>query len=129
MARDPHAGLSAREREILNILYRLGSASAEEVLSEMERPPSNATVRSTLRVLEEKGRVSHSRDGQRYVFEPVAPGEAVRGPALGHLVRTFFQGSRADAVAALLDAEGASLTPEDRTRIVELIQRLEEGDT
>ena len=87
---DPHAGLSAREREIMDIVFRLRQATAVDIRRQMSVPPTNATVRSTLRVLETKGWVEHSRDGARFVYGPVVSRERVKSKALGHLVRTFF---------------------------------------
>src|SRR6185369_10665131 len=93
--------LTRRERQIMDILYRRGKATAHEVLEELADPPSYSAVRALLRLLEERGHVKHTQEGQRYVYAPaVARGDARRS-ALAHLVRTFFAGSIEQAVASL----------------------------
>src|SRR5687767_14639560 len=92
-----------REREIMDILHRRGRATAQEVLDELAEPPSYSAVRTHLRLLEERGHVKHTVDGQRYVFAPVVARADARKSALSHLVKTFFAGSVEDAVAALVD--------------------------
>jgi predicted transcriptional regulator len=96
--------LSRRERQIMGVIYRLGRATAAEVLAELEDPPSYSAVRAHLRILEEKGHVRHEQDGPRYVFLPTLPREQARDSALRQLVQTFFEGSTSQAMAALLDA-------------------------
>jgi predicted transcriptional regulator len=113
--------LTRREREIMDILYRRGKATAHEVLDELADPPSYSAVRALLRLLEERGHVKHTQDGQRYVFAPaVARGDA-RKSALSHLVKTFFAGSVEDAVVALVDR--SKLSPEELDRLSEVIDR------
>ncbi len=113
--------LTRREREIMDILYRRGRATAHEVLEELADPPSYSAVRALLRLLEERGHVKHTQDGQRYVFAPaVARGDA-RKSALSHLVKTFFAGSVEDAVAALVDR--SRLSSEELDRLAEVIDR------
>lgn len=121
---DPLAGLSAREREVMDIVHRLGSATAAEVRSAMHDPPTDATVRSVLRILEDKGWLAHSRDGARYVYEPVASGVGVRKQALRHVVKTFFEGSPSEAVSALIGS-GKRMSKAERERIAELLKELE----
>jgi BlaI family transcriptional regulator, penicillinase repressor len=119
----PHSALSRRERQIIDILYRLGRATAGEVMEELPGEPSYSTVRTQLRVLEEKGHVRHDEQGLRYVYVPAVPRHAARKSALRHLVDTFFDGSAEKTVAALLGGESARLNDEELDRIAELIAR------
>src|ERR1700746_705263 len=102
MVKTVHTALSRRERQIIDILYRRGRATAADVMAELPGQPSYSTVRTQLRVMEEKGHVRHEEDGQRFVYVPTAPRRTVRKSALKHLVDTFFDGSAEQAVAALL---------------------------
>ncbi len=104
-AQDPF-DLSRRERQALEILYELGSATAAELHERLPDPPSYSSVRSILRLLEEKGRVEHEKDGPRYVYRPTLARDDARLHALRSLLQTFFAGSTQEAVAALLDDEG-----------------------
>ena len=97
--------LSRRERQIMDSIYRRGRATAAEVLEDLPDPPSYSAVRALLRLLEEKGHVRHEQDGPRYVFLPTVARDRARKSALKHVVRTFFDGSPTDAVAALLDGD------------------------
>ena len=113
--------LSRRERQILDILYARGRATAAEVQAALPDPPSYSSVRALLRILEEKGHVRHEADGPRYVFSPrLAPSRARRS-AVRHLLDTFFNGSSGDAVVALLDESAKTLTPEQLARIESII--------
>src|SRR3954465_4300520 len=114
-------GLSRRERQIMDVIYRRGRATAAEVLDDIPDPPSYSAVRAMLRLLEEKGHVRHEQDGPRYVFLPMVNRDRARKSALKHVVRTFFDGSATDAVAALLDAD-AKLTEKDLDRLSVMIQ-------
>lgn len=118
----PESGLSRREREVMEIVYRLGRPTAIEVQEAMADPPSNAAVRSTLRILVEKGHLVHEYDGPRYVYYPTVPAEAAGRTALDRLLSTFFDGSPEGALTALLQ-RGAPLTPEAKARLKELIDR------
>jgi predicted transcriptional regulator len=118
-----HAVLSRRERQIMDILFRRGRATAAEVMEELPGDPSYSTVRTQLRVLEEKGHVRHELDGVRFVYMPVLARQAARKSALRHLVATFFDGSSEQAVAALLGGEGARLTDEQLDRIAAMIAK------
>jgi BlaI family transcriptional regulator, penicillinase repressor len=111
--------LSRRERQIMDILYERGSASANDVLEELPDPPSYSAVRAMLRVLEQKGHVRHEQDGPRYLYRPTVPRETARERALSRLVRTFFEGSAEGAMAALLDGE--ELGPEALDRLAQRI--------
>lgn len=126
MARTYSLELSRREREILEILYRLESASAAEVLQAMADPPSYSAVRAHLRILEEKGHVSHSRQGQRYIFAPTVPREKARRSALRGLLRNFFSGSREEVVATLLEMSPDDMSDDELARLAELIDRARE---
>ena len=123
MAGTLHTVLSRRERQIIDILYRRGRATAAEVMAELPGEPSYSTVRTQLRVLEGKGHVRHEQDGQRYVYTPAVPRRTVRRSVLKHLVETFFDGSVEQAVAALLGGEGSRLTDEQLDRIEDLIKK------
>ena len=117
-ANDP---LSRRERQILDILYAKGSATAAEVKDSLPDPPSYSAVRALLRILEEKGHARHETEGTRYVYLPSVPRESARNSALTRIIQTFFEGSAAQAAAALVDS--GSLSDEDLTRLSELIDR------
>lgn len=115
--------LSRRERQILDILYAQGRATAAEILAALPDPPSYSAVRALLRVLEDKGHVRHEADGPRYVYMPRVSRDKARRSALKHLVETFFSGSQADAAAALLDPSASTLSREELDRIESLIVR------
>src|SRR5437870_10327368 len=117
----PHRAheLSRRERQIMDILYRRGRATAGDVMGDLPGDPSYSTVRTQLRVLEEKGHVRHDEDGLRYVYLPVLARHTARKSALRHLVDTFFDGSAEKAVAALLGGEGSKLSEDELNRIAE----------
>ncbi|HXK03367.1 MAG TPA: BlaI/MecI/CopY family transcriptional regulator [Verrucomicrobiae bacterium] len=123
MAKSGHRNLSRRERQIMDILYRFGRASAQEILDAMPDPPTYSAVRAKLRVLEEKGHVRHQEEGLRYVYVPVVAREAARKSALRHMVSTFFEGSVQDTVAALLDLSAANLKSDELDRIARLIEQ------
>ena len=107
----------------MDILYRRGRATAAEVMADLPGDRSYSTVRTQLRVLEDKGHARHEEDGVRYVYLPAVPRHAARKSALKHLVNTFFDGSAEKVVEALLGAEGARLSGEDLDRIAELVAR------
>jgi predicted transcriptional regulator len=115
--------LSRRERQIMEIVYRLGQASAAEVREEMPDPPSYSAVRAQLRVLEDKGRLSHAQEGPRYVYRAVVPREEAREPVLERVVTSFFDGSVTKTVAALLDMEGSDLTEDELDALGAMIER------
>src|SRR5919204_3069239 len=123
MTKPLHAALSRRERQIMDILYRRSRATAAEVMEELPGEPSYSTVRTQLRVLEDKGHVRHVEEGLRYVYEPAVPRQAARRSALRHLVDTFFGGSAEEVVAALLGGEAARLSDEDLKRIAALVTK------
>jgi predicted transcriptional regulator len=118
-----HVTLSRRERQIMDILYRRGRATAGEVMAELTGDPSYSTVRTQLRVLEDKGHVHHEELGLRYVYMPAVPRHAARKSALRHLVDTFFDGSSEQAVAALLGGQATRLSDDDLDRIADLVAK------
>jgi predicted transcriptional regulator len=123
MAHTLHTTLSRRERQIMDILFRLGRATAAEVMAELPSDPSYSTVRTQLRVLEQKGHVRHQEDGVRFVYMPVVARHAARKSALRHVINTFFDGSPEKAVAALLGGDAAKLSDEELDRIADLIAK------
>ncbi len=123
MLRPTLLDFSRRERQIMDILYRLGRATAAQVLAEMPGRPSYSTVRTQLRVLERKGHVRHEVVGLRYVYSPVVSREKAQQFALRHLVETFFGGSAEDAVAALLTGVGPRIRREGLERLSSLIEK------
>jgi len=122
-----HTALTKRERQIMDRLYRLGRATAIEVLDGLPGAPSYSTVRTQLRVLEAKGHVRHEEQGVRYIYIPTVSRQSARRSALRHLVETFFDGSNAKVVAALLGGEGSRVTDEELDRIVDLVKNARSG--
>ena len=122
MTKQKHSGLTKRERQIMDALYRLGRATAVEILDQMPGAPSYSTVRTQLRVLEEKGHVRHEEESLHYVYLPTLPRDTARRSALRHMVSTFFGGSVEEAVAALLDLSAANLAKDDLDRISKMIE-------
>ena len=120
--------LSRRERQIMDVLYQLGEATAAEVQERLPEPPSYSAVRAMLRILEDKGHIRHHEDGPRYVFAPVVARDTAQRSAVKHLLRTFFDGSVEDAMAALLDGAERKLSRDEIDRMSQLIeQRKREG--
>ncbi len=118
-----HSVLARRERQIMDILFRRGRATAAEVMADLPGEPSYSTVRTQLRVLEEKGHVRHEEDGVRFVYMPAVARHAARKSALRHLVETFFDGSPEKAVAALLGGEGSKISDDQLERIAGMIEK------
>lgn len=116
---DPVNHLGKRERQIMEVVYRLGTATVAEVLAALPDPPSYSSVRAMLRYLEAKGHLRHEEDGPRYVYMPTAAREEVRGSALAGVVRTFFDGSVTTAVAALIESK--PLSREEYERLSRLL--------
>ncbi len=115
--------LSRRERQIMDVIYREGQATATEVLDAMPDPPSYSAVRAMLRVLENKGHLRHVPDGTRYVYRPTLTRDRAGKPALANVLETFFDGSTEKAVAALLDLSRSELSPDALDRLSELIDQ------
>lgn len=122
MKKDGHRNLSRRERQIMDILYQRGRASAAEIHEALPDPPTYSAVRAKLRVLEEKGHVRHEAEALHYVYLPIVARDTARRSALRHMVSTFFGGSVEQTVAALLDLSDASLAKADLDRISQLIE-------
>jgi predicted transcriptional regulator len=123
MAKSLHTVLTRRERQIMDILYRRGRATAGEVMNELSGSPNYSTVRTQLRVLERKGHVQHEEQGLRYVYTPAVPRHTARRSALKHLVETFFDGSTEKVVGALLGGEGSRLSEDELERIAALVAK------
>ena len=115
--------LSRRERQIMDLLYQRGRATAAEVQENLPDPPSYSAVRAMLRVLEDKGHVRHEQDGPRYVYVPRVARDRAKRSALRHVVRTFFDGSKEQLVAALLDDKSTELSKDELDRLASLIER------
>lgn len=127
-AADPAEQLGKRERQIMEILYRRGRATAQDVLGDLPDPPSYSSVRAMLRYLEDKGQLRHEQDGPRYVYLPTAAKREVSGSALANVVRTFFDGSVSTAVAALIESKPLSRDEYDRLSRLLDEARAEEGE-
>jgi BlaI family transcriptional regulator, penicillinase repressor len=121
MAHDESADLSRRERQIMNLLFRVGRATAADVLDGIPEPPSYSAVRAMLRTLEQKGHVRHEEEGRAYVFIPTQKRDTARRSALAHLLNTFFDNSAEQAVAALLDLKGSKMSEAELERMSRLI--------
>ncbi|MFM8535834.1 MAG: BlaI/MecI/CopY family transcriptional regulator [Acidimicrobiia bacterium] len=129
MSKALHTVLSRRERQIMDILYELGRATAAEVMKALPGEPSDSTVRTQLRVLEAKGHVRHEADGPKYVYLPVVSRRVVRKSALKHVMNTFFDGSAEKVVAALLGPDGNKLSEDELDRIAELVAKARAEET
>ena len=123
MPRLTPAALSRRERQIMDVVYRLGRATAAEVHAGLPDAPTYTTVRGLLRVLEEKGHLTHEEQGRQYVYRPSTPKEDAGASHLTHVVRTFFGGSPAEAMAALLGAQHGKVSDEELERLAGLVER------
>jgi predicted transcriptional regulator len=123
MSQSLHSVLSRRERQIMDVIYRRERATAAEVMEDLPGDSSYSTVRTQLRVLEEKGHVRHEVDGPRFVYLPALPRRAARKTALRHLVDTFFDGSAEKVVAALLGGEATRLSEDELQRIADLVSK------
>jgi BlaI family transcriptional regulator, penicillinase repressor len=121
MTRNTQHHLSRRERQIMDIIYRLGKATAAEVLEGLPNPPGYSAVRAMLRLLEDKGYLKHEQDGPRYIFMPTVAREKARKSALKQMIQTFFDDSATDAVAALLDMSRTKLTSDELDELSRMI--------
>jgi len=128
MGRKGYSQLSRRERQIMDIIYKEGQATVAEVLDALSDPPSYSAVRAMLRILEEKGHLVHESDGPRYIFKPTLPREEARRSAVMHLLKTFFNDSTEEAMAALLDISHSPLSDESYERIRVLIDQAREEE-
>ncbi len=122
MQQQPHVHLTRRERQIMDIMYQRGSASAAEVQRDLPDPPSYSAVRAMLRLLEEKGHLRHRQEGPRYVYDPTVPRDRARRSATRRLLDTFFEGSTAQAVATLLEST-SDLSDEELAKLADLIDK------
>jgi predicted transcriptional regulator len=123
ITRQTHRDLSRRERQIVDILYAQGRATAAEVQTALPDPPSYSAVRAMLRILEDKGHVKHELDGPRYVYVPTVGRENAKRSALHHVLRTFFDGSTEQAISALLDDSATKLSDAELDRLARLIDQ------
>ena len=117
----PHLDLSRRERQIIDILYARGSATAAEVQAALPEPPSYSAVRAMLRILEEKGHARHEQDGPRYIYKPTVARNNASKSAMRHMLHTFFNGSAEQAISALLDDQSLHLSDAELDRLASLI--------
>lgn len=115
--------LNKRERQIMDVIYRRGSATAKEMLEELPDLPSYSASRAMLRLLEQKGHLKHRKDGAKYVYYAAVPREKARKPQLNHLMQTFFEGSVEAVVAELFEIEQGNISDEEWTRIMSLIEQ------
>ncbi|MFK7845760.1 MAG: BlaI/MecI/CopY family transcriptional regulator [Rhodothermales bacterium] len=116
-----HEQLSRRERQIMDAIYRVGKATAAQVMDEIPDPPSYSAVRAMLRILVEKGHLSHDKVGARYIYKPTVSQKRAKKSALHHVLATFFEGSVTQAMAALIDLSD-DLSPEELERLSSLIE-------
>jgi predicted transcriptional regulator len=123
MSKEPQYTLSRREQQIMDIIYSRGQATATDVMESLPDPPSYSAVRALLRVLEEKGHLQHTQDGQRYVYSPTVARERAKRSALQRVLQTFFDDSAEEAVAALLDISQERLSDEELERMEQLIKQ------
>src|SRR6476660_717945 len=123
MTTTAHRDLSRRERQILDILYQKGRATAAEVQADLPEPPSYSAVRAMLRILEVKGHVKHEQDGPRYVYVPTVARDNAKRSALRHVLQTFFDGSAEQAISALLDDSSTRLSDRELDRLARLIDQ------
>jgi predicted transcriptional regulator len=123
MNSQPHNDLSRRERQIIDILYSQGRATAAEVQAVLPEPPSYSAVRAMLRILEEKGHVRHEQDGPRYVYLPTVGRDNAKKSAMRHMLQTFFDGSAEQAISSLLGDPAARLSDAELDRLATLIDR------
>ena len=121
--KDTRGDLTRRERQIMDVLYARGRATVAEVLEGLDDPPSYSTVRTLLRLLEEKGKLRHEEVGPRYVYVPTVPREKARQSALRNVIETFFDGSTEDTMAALLDLHDVRRRPLELDRLRTLIDK------
>ena len=123
MPQESTENLSRREREMMNIIFARGQATATEVMEGMADPPSYSAVRATLRILEQKGHLKHQHDGTRYVYIPTVNREKVRLSALDTLLTTFFDGSAANVVATLIEKQKGNMTSDELDQLSSLIEQ------
>ena len=123
MPKDIPTALSRRERQVMDILYRRGEATVAEVMADLPDPPTYSAVRSILRILMEKEMISHREDGPRYVYLPAVNTDRAADDAMKHVIRTFFDGSAQQAVAAVLRMSDAAMSDEEIAALSEKISK------
>ena len=121
--KEPPLDLSRRERQIMDVVYRRGSATAAEITADLPDPPTSTAVRTMLRILEDKGHLTHEQDGVRYVYRAVVDRLEARESVITHVIRTFFDGSAEQAMATLIDRSGSDLTDAELARLAGLIAK------
>ncbi|HEX2328375.1 MAG TPA: BlaI/MecI/CopY family transcriptional regulator [Candidatus Angelobacter sp.] len=126
MSNEKHQQLGRRERQIMDVIYRHGRASVNEVLAELPDPPTYSAVRGMLRLLEEKGFLRHEQEGLKYVYLPADDTRQVRANALRHMVTTFFGGSPEQAVAALIEMGDTRLSSKDKQHLLHMIKKAQQ---
>lgn len=126
MSSEKQLHLGRRERQIMDVIYRLGKASVSDVRSELSDPPSYSAVRAMLGFLEDKGYLRHEPDGLKYVYMPVQDTNQVRASALQHLVKTFFGGSPERAAAALLEMSDSKLSSKEKQYLAQLVRKAQQ---
>ncbi len=123
MAKNPHTKLSRRERQAMEIVYRLGEVTVHDILDNLEDPPSYSAMRACLRVLEEKGHLFHRQDGPRYVYLPTISLNRARQSAMRDLLKNFFNNSYEQMIAALLDDSDTGPSPEELENLIRMIEQ------
>ena len=123
MASEDFSGLSRRERQIMDFLFQKGKGSVADVMDGIADPPSYSAVRAMLRTLEQKGRITHLEEGRAYIYRPTLRKDTARRGALAHVLKTFFDGSTEQAVAALLELKGPKLSEAELDRVADLIDK------
>jgi BlaI family penicillinase repressor len=128
MPRETRTGFSRRERQIMDIVYALGEATAAEIHERLADPPTYTAVRGLLRVLVDKGHLRTERDGVRYLYRPVTPRAAAGASLLSHVIRTFFGGSAGEAMAALVGSPESRLTPAELERLARIVEQARQSE-
>jgi predicted transcriptional regulator len=127
MAKSPHAKLSRRERQIMDIVYKLGETSVSDVQERIEDDPGYDSIRVTLSILAKKGHLTHRRDGRRYIYSPTVSRKRASRSAARSLIETFFGGSPSEAILTMLDVSSAKLSEKELDEIAALIEREKES--
>ncbi len=128
MSKPPHFDLSRRERQIMDVIHRRGRATVGEIQEELAAEATYSAIRSALRLLREKEVIRHEHDGKKYVYLPVMPRDEARESALKHLMETFFAGSQAATVSAILEMSDTDLPDEELNRLDEIVSRSHRKD-
>jgi BlaI family penicillinase repressor len=123
-----YSELSRRERQIIDILFSLGEATAQDIQAKMDAAPSYSTVRALLNILEEKGHIQHTKTGRQYLYKPVVQKTEARSSAMSHMLSTFFDGSAVEAVASLLDTKRQKISKAELERLSEIIKQAAEEE-